>query len=168
MDKTHAIIKFLRQQGLRPTEMGNVITVRFEMKNLVILATEDEEDPYFIVLMPQFCKIEDTDVATALMACNKCNRELRQVKVYLSPDLTNIDAAFQFYAHTDEEIEHQLAHALYMISHTRHSFYETLQELTNDSDTPDDGDVPDSDDAPDGDNDSSDITEIQDTEGTEE
>lgn len=72
---------------------------------------------------------QEDEVVDCLLACNKCNRDLRQIKVFMNKEMTDIDASFEFSYTSDEELKEQLNHALFMIGYVRRGFMDALEEL---------------------------------------
>lgn len=135
MNKLDVVCQCLREMGLEPVVEDSVVNVKFEMKNISIFVSngcgEDEEsvDNYINVSYHGFYVVEDEEVADVLVVCNKANRELRQIKTYLSDDLTYVSSAFEFWYLKNEDLCNSLKYAFFMISHVRSWFAKELRDV---------------------------------------
>lgn len=130
MTKAQKVANILTKLGLEPSILEDTfITFRFEMKYVYAVVEEKEEDNYTQVRFPNFYPVEQDEVVDCLLACNKCNRDLRQIKVFMNKEMTDIDASFEFSYTSDEELKEQLNHALFMIGYVRRGFMDALEEL---------------------------------------
>lgn len=143
MNRTEQIKEILEEMGLSPVVNGNSIEVTFEMKFLVINTTENEpnadedEDKYINIQLNRLYDIQDeSEITEILVICNKLNRELRQIKTYISEDLSAVDSSFEFWFLDDADLRNNISTALYMFSYIRTYFYQSLREIRAGSDTP--------------------------------
>ncbi len=143
MNRTEQIKDILEEMGLSPIVNGNSIEVTFEMKFLVINTTENEpnadedEDKYINIQLNRLYDIQDeSEITEILVICNKLNRELRQIKTYISEDLSTVDSSFEFWFLDDADLRNNISTALYMFSYIRTYFYQSLREIRVGSDTP--------------------------------
>ena len=143
MNRTEQIKEILEEMGLSPVVNGNSIEVTFEMKFLVINTSENEpnadedEDKYINIQLNRLYDIQDeSEITEILVICNKLNRELRQIKTYISEDLSAVDSSFEFWFLDDADLRNNISTALYMFSYIRTYFYQSLREIRVGSDTP--------------------------------
>ena len=143
MNRTEQIKEILEEMGLSPVVNGNSIEVTFEMKFLVINTSENEpnadedEDKYINIQLNRLYDIQDeSEITEILVICNKLNRELRQIKTYISEDLSAVDSSFEFWFLDDADLRNNISTALYMFSYIRTYFYQSLREIRAGSDTP--------------------------------
>lgn len=143
MNRTEQIKDILEEMGLSPVVNGNSIEVTFEMKFLVINTSENEpnadedEDKYINIQLNRLYDIQDeSEITEILVICNKLNRELRQIKTYISEDLSAVDSSFEFWFLDDADLRNNISTALYMFSYIRTYFYQSLREIRVGSDTP--------------------------------
>ena len=77
--------------------------------------------------------MSDEDVADVLVVCNKANRELRQIKTFLSEDMDVVSSSFEFWYLNNDDLRNSLKFALYMISHVRSWFVRELRNIKTES-----------------------------------
>lgn len=143
------VCQILKDFDLEPEVVDNAIQVRYEMKHIVIRLEDKEDaddenafDKYVNVAFPAFYRVNDEDVADVLVVCNKANRELRQIKTFLSEDLDAVSSSFEFWYLNNDDLRNSLKFALYMISHIRSWFYRELRNTMAESQP-----IPDTDDS---------------------
>ena len=143
------VCQILKDFDLEPEVVDNAIQVRYEMKHIVIRLEDKEDaddenafDKYLNVAFPAFYRVNDEDVADVLVVCNKANRELRQIKTFLSEDLDAVSSSFEFWYLNNDDLRNSLKFALYMISHIRSRFYRELRNTMTESQP-----IPDTDDS---------------------
>ena len=71
--------------------------------------------------------------ALELVVCNKANRELRQIKTFLSEDMDVVSSSFEFWYLNNDDLRNSLKFALYMISHVRSWFVRELRNIKTES-----------------------------------
>ena len=71
MTKKEMIVKVLDEMGfkLHEDEDGDLM-FRYQMKNIYTVIG-DESEQYLVLVMPQFCELEDGEEHVALAVCNK-------------------------------------------------------------------------------------------------
>ena len=105
------VCQILRDFDLSPEIVDDAIQVRYEMKHIIIRLEDKEEtddenafDKYVNVAFPAFYRVSDEEVADVLVVCNKANRELRQIKTFLSEDMDVVSSSFEFWYLNNDEI----------------------------------------------------------------
>lgn len=134
------VCQILRDFDLSPEIVDDAIQVRYEMKHIIIRLENKEEtdeenafDKYVNVAFPAFYRVSDEDVADVLVVCNKANRELRQIKTFLSEDMDVVSSSFEFWYLNNDDLRNSLKFALYMISHVRSWFVRELRNIKTES-----------------------------------
>ena len=141
MGKIETVCQILRDFGLEPEVVDDAICVKFEMKRISIHLNEEDEDcenagdKYVNVSFPAFYSVMEDEVADVLVVCNKANRELRQIKTFLSEDLDFVNSSFEFWYFNENDLRNSLKYALFMISHVRSWFFRELKNVQAESQT---------------------------------
>lgn len=147
MGKIETVCKILEGDGLKPSIEDGRILVRYEMKRLIISLSDDEDvehpDKYVNVAYPYFYDVDEGEIPDMLVLCNKANRELRQIKTFLSEDLNTVSSSFEFWYHDDDDLANSIHYALYMISHIRAWFMSELRKLQTSTDNPTESEMDD-------------------------
>ena len=139
MVKIETVCQILRDFELEPEVVDDAIYLKYEMKRLSIHLNEEDEDcenggdKYVNVLFPAFYGVMEDEVADVLVVCNKANRELRQIKTFLSEDLDFVNSSFEFWYYNENDLRNSLKYALFMISHVRNWFFRELKNVQAES-----------------------------------
>ncbi len=139
MVKIETVCQILRDFELEPEVVDDAIYLKYEMKRLSIHLNEEDEDcenggdKYVNVLFPAFYGVMEDEVADVLVVCNKANRELRQIKTFLSEDLDFVNSSFEFWYYNENDLRNSLKYALFMISHVRSWFFRELKNVQAES-----------------------------------
>lgn len=113
MNNKEKIINMLEGMGLKPKydEDGN-IGVRYQMKILIFIVSEDDEVPFVRIYLPQFYDIEGDETIFHHALCNKMCQELGLVKVFIDKNSVDISATYEFYLTSDEALEFNIKQSL--------------------------------------------------------
>ena len=103
---------------------------------------ESRPDSYNYLRGVEAVQNGNNEEALELVVCNKANRELRQIKTFLSEDLDAVSSSFEFWYLNNDDLRNSLKFALYMISHIRSWFYRELRNTMAESQP-----IPDTDDS---------------------
>ncbi|MCD7722285.1 MAG: hypothetical protein LUI09_08690 [Prevotellaceae bacterium] len=127
--KREAIVSALRELGLRPTvdEEGDV-RFTYEMKTLYALAG-DEEEPYVVLLLPQFHTVGEEELSACLVASNKLTRELRLAKVFVDEQMRHVSALCDFLYHDEATLKEALRRSARALAVVGSLFRRTMLEL---------------------------------------
>lgn len=84
MDKRSMVISVLEDMGYQPrVDSDGDVLFRFQMKHLYVLATQQEETSFLVVMLPQFYEMSEGEEIKVLTLCNKLTREVRLAKIYI-------------------------------------------------------------------------------------
>ena len=131
MTKKEKIINVLENMGYKPQydEEGDII-VRYQLKTLYILTSDDDEDSFVNIILPQFVEFEEGEETLYLATCNKLTREKQMVKVYVDQTFKNVSASYEFYYVNDEALEKNLDKAFGILGILRIIFRKSIMELS--------------------------------------
>lgn len=120
------IVKVLDEMGfkLHEDEDGDLM-FRYQMKNIYTVIG-DESEQYLVLVMPQFCELEDGEEHVALAVCNKMTRELKLAKVYVDHTFKNVSASCEFYYTDDNSLKTNIENGLNVLGIVR-TFYRTIR-----------------------------------------
>lgn len=126
MTKKEMIVKVLDEMGfkLHEDEDGDLM-FRYQMKNIYTVIG-DESEQYLVLVMPQFCELEDGEEHVALAVCNKMTRELKLAKVYVDHTLKNVSASCEFYYTDENSLKTNIENGLNVLGIVR-TFYRTIR-----------------------------------------
>lgn len=129
MNKKELIVKVLEDMGLTPREdEDGDLVFRYQMKELFALVG-DESEQYIVLIMPQFCEIEDGEEPIALATCNKITRELKLIKVYVEPTFKSVTANSEFYYTDEESLKNNIEQSLRILGVVRTQYRNTKREF---------------------------------------
>ncbi len=129
MNKKELIVKVLEDMGFTPREdEDGDLVFRYQMKELFALVG-DESEQYIVLIMPQFCEIEDGEEPIALATCNKITRELKLIKVYVEPTFKSVTANSEFYYTDEESLKNNIEHSLRILGVVRTQYRNTKREF---------------------------------------
>lgn len=126
MTKKEMIVKVLDELGfkLHEDEDGDLM-FRYQMKNIYTVIG-DESEQYLVLVMPQFCELEDGEEHVALAVCNKMTRELKLAKVYVDHTFKNVSASCEFYYTDENSLKTNIENGLNVLGIVR-TFYRTIR-----------------------------------------
>lgn len=130
MTKKEMIYNILEQMGYLPEFDDDDVIARFQMKPLVFVTNEADEDPFVCILYSQFCEFEEEESALYLAACNKLTREGKLVKFFVDNSLNHVSATCEFYFEDESNLRFCIEKALRLISVIRTTFRECIRELS--------------------------------------
>ena len=126
MTKKEMIVKVLDEMGfkLHEDEDGDLM-FRYQMKKIYTVIG-DESEQYLVLVMPQFCELEDGEEHVALAVCNKMTRELKLAKVYVDQTFKNVSASCEFYYTDENSLKTNIENGLNVLGIVR-TFYRTIR-----------------------------------------
>lgn len=130
MKKNEMIYNILEQMGYLPEFEENDVIVRFQMKPLIFVTNEDDEDPFVCILYSQFCQFEEEDSVLYLTACNKLTREGKLAKFYVDSSLHFVSSTLEFFFEDEDNLRFCIEKALRIIGIIRTTFRECIRELS--------------------------------------
>ena len=132
MSKKELILKTLKKMGYSPVvDSDGDIMLCYQMKHIWVM-TDDEDEPYVSVMLPQFHEIDEGHEILALVVCNKMTRELKLAKVYIDQTFKTVTATCEFFYANEESLEQNLLHSLQMLGVVRTVFRNDIAELSED------------------------------------
>lgn len=135
MEIANLICEILEEMELKPYVDEDYIEVKYEAKTLVINYDVDENEDstkckFISIQLPAFYMLGDeNEITEVLLTCNRINRELRQIKTYLTEDLQYVTSSFEYWFVNREDLRNSLEWALIMFSNIRPLFHKTLHEI---------------------------------------
>ena len=125
MQRAELYCAYLQEEGYgaKMAESGN-IRFKYEGLKLYIPISEDD-DEYFLLLCPNFFKIEEDKVSWALLSAAEITINAKVVKVFLNPDdSTNVSASFEMFCSSPEDVFPVFRRAFDAIKHATERFVE--------------------------------------------
>ena len=107
------------------------IKVAYQLKTIYVM-TNDDDEPYVSVMLPQFHDIEDGKETVALVVCNKMTRELKFAKVFVDQTFKHVTATCEFYYSSKKSLEQNLSRSLELLGVVRTVFRNDMNELSDD------------------------------------
>lgn len=130
MDKRSMVISVLEDMGYQPrVDSDGDVLFRFQMKHLYVLATQQEETSFLVVMLPQFYEMSEGEEIKVLTLCNKLTREVRLAKIYIDTNLTEVTASSEFFYSDEASLRLQLEHSLVILGRVRSVFRQALVEF---------------------------------------
>ena len=124
------VISVLEDMGYQPrVDSDGDVLFRFQMKYLYVLATQQEETPFLVVMLPQFYEMSEGEEIKVLTLCNKLTREVRLAKIYIDTNLTEVTASCEFFYCDEASLRLQLEHSLVILGRVRSVFRQALVEF---------------------------------------
>lgn len=131
MNKKENVATVLQGMGYTPQyDDDGDIHILYQMKHVFFLLSEDDEDNYISIMLPQFIDIEEGEESLALAVCNKMTRELKNAKIYVDKSFKSISGACEFFYANNEALEYSIKKSLRMIGLMRSQYYKNQKELT--------------------------------------
>lgn len=138
MTKKDKILQILEEMGYCPkVDEDNDIIFRFQLK-AVYFSIIDDDEPDQTMVLGSFYDIDEEDAVRTLVVCNKMNRELRHIKVFMNPDMKGVSAMYQFIFTDDDTARTNIELGLKLFSCVRTMFSKDVDELTEATNSDDD------------------------------
>ena len=129
MTKKEMVKAAIEANGYSPqVDNDGDIFLRYQMKNIYFMVDEDEE-PYVLVLFPQFVEVSEGEETLTLAVCNKVTRELKLGKVYIDQTLKNVSASCDFFYTGIDSLKDCVGHALNVLGVVRSTYFSTMSEI---------------------------------------
>lgn len=131
MSKKEHVMEVLQGMGYSPKydDDGDIMLV-FQMKHIFFMLSEEDEDNFLTIQLPQFVDLEEEDVSMALVVCNKMTRELKGAKVYVDNTYKTVSANFEIFYANDESLEYSIQKSLRTLAVIRSQYHKNRRELT--------------------------------------
>lgn len=130
MTKRELVTSVLESMGYKPTvdDDGDVM-LRYQMKTIYVLGTQQDDSQYLVVMLPQFYEIEEGEEIKTLTVCNKLTRDVTLAKLYIDRNLKDVTASCEFYYCDEECLSSQIEHAMDIIGRVRSTFHRAMREF---------------------------------------
>ena len=130
MNRKEQIFSTLEKMGYSPEydDDGDIMLL-YQMKNIYFMS-DDENDTFVSVLLPQFYELEEGQEAVVLAVCNKMVRNMKVAKVYIDHTFENVSATFEFYYTTERSLQKNIREALKVLAVIRSKFRFHLDDMS--------------------------------------
>ena len=113
MNKKELIMATIEKMGYSPeTDEDGDIKFQYQLKTLFAMTHNKEEDQYISLLLPHLYDVEEGEEPLALAVCNRMNREMKIMKVFVDKNYKNVSATYEFNYANEESLELNLKKAL--------------------------------------------------------
>lgn len=131
MSKKENVATVLQGMGYTPQfDDDGDIHILYQMKHVFFLMSEEDDDNYLSIMLPQFIDIEEGEESMALAVCNKMTRELKLAKIYVDTTFKTVSGTCEIFYANDEALEYGIRKSLRMIALMRSQYYQYQKELT--------------------------------------
>ena len=129
MEKNQMIKEVLQKMGVnvKYDEDGDLL-LRFQMKYIYVAANEEQK--YVSLVFPSFMEVDEDEMTSTLIVCNKMTREIKLLKVFMNQSLDSVSASCEFFYTDCSSLENSLRKALDIISVVRTLFRRTKKKLS--------------------------------------
>ena len=131
MSKKENVVSVLQGMGYTPQyDDDGDIYILYQMKHVFFLLSEDDDDSYISIMLPQFVDLEEGEESLALAVCNKMTRELKLAKIYVDKTFKSVTGTCEVFYANNEALEYSIKKSLRMIGLMRSQYYKYQKELT--------------------------------------
>lgn len=131
MSKKENVVSVLQGMGYTPQyDDDGDIYILYQMKHVFFLLSEDDDDNYISIMLPQFVDLEEGEESLALAVCNKMTRELKLAKIYVDNTFKSVSGTCEVFYANNEALEYSIKKSLRMIGLIRSQYYKYQKELT--------------------------------------
>lgn len=133
MDQQELVQDALIHLGYRPSiDSDGDIKFRHKMRTYYVqLGKEQEDEPQFAtLLLPNFAIVDENQISTTLLVCNKAVRNLKMVKVYVDEELSYVHASCEFFYHDSDALFENLECSMRILSVIPVWYRDCIQELS--------------------------------------
>lgn len=126
MSKAEMFLEYLRQEGFAPRHEDDDVIFKYEGKTFM-LACDDEDKPFFRLLLPAFWEIEsEEEERSVLKALNVVNRRMKAFKVFAVNQ--NVWASVELFLDPFESFKLVLDRCLDLLVSGMHEFRKAMHE----------------------------------------
>lgn len=132
MKKKELIMSILEEKmGYCPEidEDGDIKVV-YQLKTIFVMTSDNDDDPYVSVMLPQFHDVDEGKETVALAACNKMTRELKFAKVYIDQTFKHVTATCEFFYSGKKSLLQNLERSLELLGVVRTVYRNDYDELS--------------------------------------
>lgn len=131
MSKKENVVSVLQGMGYTPQyDDDGDIYILYQMKHVFFLLSEEDDDNYISIMLPQFVDLEEGEESLALAVCNKMTRELKLAKIYVDNTFKSVSGTCEVFYANNEALEYSIKKSLRMIGLIRSQYYKYQKELT--------------------------------------
>lgn len=131
MSKKENVVSVLQGMGYTPQyDDDGDIYILYQMKHVFFLLSEDDDDNYISIMLPQFVDLEEGEESLALAVCNKMTRELKLAKIYVDNTFKSVSGTCEVFYANNEALEYSIKKSLRMIGLIRSQYYKYQKKLT--------------------------------------
>lgn len=130
MNRNEKLAAILENMGYTPQYDGDGdIYIFYQMKQVYFQLSEDDEENFISILLPQFISLKDGEETMALAVCNKMTRELKLAKVYVDNTFKSVTGACDVFFADKDALKYGIMKSLRVIGLMRSQYYENQKEL---------------------------------------
>ena len=130
MTRHEIVVSVLQSLGFKPQiDDDGDIFVRYQMKTFYVMGANSDDEDYLVVVFPQMYEVNEGEETKVLATCNKTNREIKLVKVYIDQTLKNVSASCEFYYNGEESLKTCLDKAIEILGMVRLTFIKTMRSF---------------------------------------
>lgn len=131
MDNMTLIKNALESLGYNPrVDEDGDLYLCYQMKSFYFSVEDTEHGQFVTVVLAKFYELEDDNAAIkAITVCNKLNRELRLVKVFVNQTFEGVSATCEFYYSDEEVLKQNLEYSVAALGVIRTAFLKVMCEL---------------------------------------
>lgn len=131
MTNKEQIYNVLERLGYKPQydEDGDIL-MRYQLKLLLFLTQDDDEEHFVNVTLPQFSSVLEGQELLFLAACNKLTRETKMAKVFIDHTFKNVTATCEFFFDDEKTLEKNIIRVLRILSIMRTAYHDCIKEMS--------------------------------------
>ena len=131
MTNKEQIYNVLERLGYKPQydDDGDIL-IRYQLKLLLFLTQDDDEEHFVNVTLPQFCSVPEGQELLYLAACNKLSRDTKMAKVFIDHTFKNVTATCEFFFDDEKTLEKNIIRALRILSIMRTAYNYCIKEMS--------------------------------------
>ena len=131
MTNKEQIFNVLERLGYKPQydDDGDIL-MRYQLKLLLFLTQDDDEEHFVNVTLPQFSSVPDGQELLYLAACNKLSRDTKMAKVFIDHTFKNVTATCEFFFDDEKTLEKNIIRALRILSIMRTAYNDCIKEMS--------------------------------------
>lgn len=130
MTTKEKLFKVLKSLHLNASyDEDNDIKITYQMKDIYFIVNEEADSSYVCVNLFNIASVEEEDLISALMICNKITREIKVINLHLDDSLKVINCSYEFYFSSLASIKQNVEHALNIMRVISTIYKERMQEL---------------------------------------
>lgn len=131
MTNKEQIFNVLERLGYKPQydDDGDIL-MRYQLKLLLFLTQDDDEEHFVNVTLPQFSSVPDGQELLYLAACNKLSHDTKMAKVFIDHTFKNVTATCEFFFDDEKTLEKNIIRALRILSIMRTAYNDCIKEMS--------------------------------------